>query len=57
MVRLQVPLPSSQCACLLSENTLLFLELPLYFPELLFSFVAVALCYLKNALLFYKIAP
>ena len=45
MVKLQVPLPSSQFTCLLSQNALLFPELPFYFPEVLFSFLELLLCF------------
>ena len=38
-VRLQVPLPLSQCAALLCKNALLFPEMPFYFPEILFCFL------------------
>ena len=38
-VRLQVPWSSSQYTHLLPKNTILFLELPFYFPEVPFCFL------------------
>ena len=63
VVRLQVSLPSSQCALLLPKNVILFLELPFYFQELPlhflelpFLFPGIALLFSRSALLFSRSA-